>query len=58
MDGVFGLDISNMQIFSGRLSGEKIYNKRIYLKARLVKTTDDTQILDVRTDIMMYDQEW
>ena len=40
----------------GKLSGEKIYNKRIYLHARI--RNNNKNELQVRTDQLLHDQGW
>ena len=46
------------KLFSGHLSGENNYNKRIYLEAKLVRYTEDSITLDLRTDTFAKDQPW
>lgn len=52
---------SNQKLFDivrqfGKLSGEKIYNKRIYLYARMSKGNKNELI--VRTDELVHEQGW
>merc|ERR1712110_788555 len=42
----------------GHLSGENNYNKRIFLDAKLVRYTEDSITLDLRTDTFAKDQIW
>ena len=44
--------------FTGRLSGEKDYNKRVYLHATLVKKDKNHFVIKVRTDEILHDQIW
>ena len=53
-------------LFSGRLSGEKNYNKRVYLYAKIVKeksrgTKKKKTVsfeLNIRTDEILHDLGW
>ena len=40
----------------GRLGGEKVYNKRIYLHSKLVKYTSNTIIIEVNSELVLHDQ--
>ena len=42
----------------GRLASEKIYNKRVYLYARLISFTKDNLVIEVRSDLILHEQEW
>ena len=48
----------NIIYFTGRLSGEKVYNKRVYLYATLVKKDKEHFFIKVRTDEILHDQGW
>ena len=54
------ISLNNFTIghFTGRLSGEKDYNKRVYLYATLVKQDEKHFVIKVRTDEILHDQEW
>ena len=43
---------------TGRLSGDQIYNKRVYLWASLVRHKDKTIVINVKTDKILHDLGW
>ena len=45
-------------MFIGKLAGEKLYNKRLYLMAKLVEWSKDKMTLDVKVDEFFHDQGW
>ena len=42
----------------GRLGAEKVYNKSVYLYAKLVRKTHDSTVIEVRSDLILHDQAW
>ena len=49
---------NQLNIPLGHLSGEQIYNKRIYLYASLKEETKTTLVLQVRNDAFAPKQDW
>ena len=42
----------------GRLAGEKVYNKRVYLYARLISLGKKKIVLEVRSNEILHEQGW
>ena len=42
----------------GRLGAEQVYNKRVYLHAKLVSKTKDSIVIEVKSDLVLHNQGW
>ena len=42
----------------GRLGAEKVYNKSVYLHAKLVRKTHNSIVIEVRSDLILHEQAW
>ena len=52
------IDLTNKVRALGRLGEEKVYNKRIYLHANLIKHTFDKIVIEVNSELVLHDQGW